>query len=101
MVIPVKPLPGLEGDYIFHEKQYVTKLSRFEESDIYCSGIQILNPARINELTTEGESFYSVWSELIEQRKLIVSSVYPNKWTAVDTLEQLNHLNSQSCNSSS
>lgn len=93
MVIPVKPIPGLEGDYIFHEKQYVTKLSRYEESDIYCSGIQILNPVKINELTQEGDSFYSVWEQLIEQKKLVVSSVYPKKWYAVDTLEQLSQLN--------
>ena len=93
MVVPVKPIPGLEGDYIFHEKQFVTRLSRFEESDIYCSGIQILNPANINELTTEGESFYSVWEQLIEQKKLVVSNVYPKKWYAVDTLEQLSQLN--------
>lgn len=93
MVVPVKPVPGLDGDYIFHEKQLVTKLSRTEESDIYCSGIQILNPAKINRMTTEGESFYSVWSELIEQRKLIVSSVYPKTWFAVDTMEQLSQLN--------
>jgi NDP-sugar pyrophosphorylase family protein len=98
MVIPVKPIPGLEGDYIFHENQYVTKLSRFEESDIYCSGIQILNPAKINELTAEGESFYSVWSQLIEQKKLTVSSVYPKKWYAVDTMEQLSSLNNDQAN---
>lgn len=93
MVVPVKPVPGLDGDYIFHEKQLVKKLSRTEESDIYCSGIQILNPAKINRMTAEGESFYSVWSELIEQRKLIVSSVYPKTWFAVDTMEQLSQLN--------
>lgn len=93
MVVPVKPVPGLDGDYIFHEKQLVKKLSRTEESDIYCSGIQILNPAKINRMTAEGESFYSVWSELIEQQKLIVSSVYPKTWFAVDTMEQLSQLN--------
>lgn len=98
MVVPVKPIRGLEGDYIFHEKQLVTRLSRTEESDIYCSGIQILNPAKINELTTEGESFYSVWSELIEQKRLMVSSVYPKKWYAVDTMEQLTQLNNSQSN---
>lgn len=93
MVIPVRPVTGLEGDYIFHQDQVVTEISREKPSEIYCSGIQILNPARINKLTTEGESFYKVWSQLIGQRELTVSSIYPEKWYAVDTIDQLVALN--------
>jgi NDP-sugar pyrophosphorylase family protein len=95
MVVPVKPIKGLDGDFIFHENGVVKEINREKESDIYCSGIQILNPAQINRLTTEGESFYSVWSQLIEQQKLMVSSVYPKQWYAVDTIEQLASLNSK------
>lgn len=98
MVVPVKPIAGLDGDYIFHENRYVTEISRHKESDIYCSGIQILNPAKVNEMTGEGESFYSVWTELLKQRKLMVSSVYPKNWFAVDTVEQLTQLNSSRAN---
>ena len=36
-----------------------------------------------------GESFYDIWSQLIQQRLLAVSSIYPEKWMAVDTVEQL------------
>lgn len=93
MVVPVKPIVGLDGDYVFHENQIVTGITRETVSDIYCSGIQILNPAKINSLTTEGESFYSVWHQLIEQQRLMVSSVYPKQWFAVDTIEQLRTLN--------
>lgn len=93
MIVPVLPVPGLEGDYIFHEDYVVTSLSRTEPSEIYCSGIQILNPARINQLTTGEGDFYSVWSQLIAQRQLRVSSIYPKKWFAVDTVEQLLMLN--------
>jgi NDP-sugar pyrophosphorylase family protein len=93
MLVPVRPIPGLEGDYVFHEDHIVTELTRARESEIYCSGIQIVNPARINALTTEGADFYSVWNQLIAQRRLCVSSVYPKRWYAVDTLEQLMDLN--------
>jgi len=93
MIVPVLPVPGLEGDYIFHEDYVVTGLSRTEPSEIYCSGIQILNPARVNELTTNEGDFYSVWSQLIAQRQLSVSSIYPKRWLAVDTVEQLMMLN--------
>lgn len=96
MLVPVKPVEGLEGDYIFHDNHLVTELNRYKPSDIYCSGIQILNPARVNELTVEGEDFYSVWHQLIEKKQLKSSSVYPKKWFTVDTVAQLTALNQMS-----
>jgi NDP-sugar pyrophosphorylase family protein len=93
MLVPVRPVVGLEGDYIFQENHVVTEISRHRETDIYCSGIQMLNPRRLNRITEEGESFYDVWQQLIAQKQLMVSSVYPKKWFAVDTLEQLTTLN--------
>lgn len=93
MLVPVKPVAGLEGDYIFHEQQVVTEVNRHRVSDIYCSGIQVLNPARVRALTEDRGDFYAVWSQLIAQRALCVSSVYPDQWISVDTIEQLNLLN--------
>jgi NDP-sugar pyrophosphorylase family protein len=93
MLVPVRPVPGLEGDYIYQENHVVTEISRLRETEIYCSGIQLLNPYRLNQITTEGESFYDVWQQLIGQKQLLVSSVYPKKWFAVDTIEQLATLN--------
>jgi len=93
MVVPVCPMPGYEGDYVFREGHLVKKISRDKTSDLYCSGIQILNPARLNQITREGESFYDVWEQLIAQKQLFVSSVYPKRWFAVDTIEQLTTLN--------
>jgi NDP-sugar pyrophosphorylase family protein len=93
MLVPVKPVAGLEGDYIFHEAGSVTDLDRQRPSDIYCSGIQILNPHRVSSSTSEGEDFYSVWRQLIAARQLMVSSVYPKAWLAVDTWQQVVALN--------
>ena len=93
MLIPVRSVEGLDGDYIFHDECVVTKLSRAERSDIYCSGIQILNPARINKLTNESKDFYGVWNQLITQRELMVSKNYPKAWFTVDTLDNLKELN--------
>jgi NDP-sugar pyrophosphorylase family protein len=92
MVVPVRPVLGLDGDYIFHREGIVTDISREKESDIYCSGIQVINPAKVAGLTTEGNSFYEVWEQLIEQQELKVSSVYPDRWYAVDTVEQLERI---------
>ncbi|MGH9762929.1 MAG: nucleotidyltransferase family protein [Blastocatellia bacterium] len=94
MLVPVKPVEGLDGDYVFHANHVVTEVTRDRESEMYCSGIQVLNPAKINALTGEGSNFYSVWNQLIVEGQLLVSSVYPERWYAVDTLEQLVSLNS-------
>ena len=93
MVVPVKPVPGLEGDYIFHTSNRVIELNRQKPSDIYCSGIQLLNPYRINQLCEATEDFYSVWVQLIAQNQLYCSNVYPKKWFTVDTMEQLDMVN--------
>ena len=92
MLVPVLPVAGIEGDYIFHENHTVTRLSRQDKSEMYCSGIQILNPAEINRLTEDRGDFYSVWGQLMERRQLCVSSIYPKRWFSVDTLEHLTML---------
>jgi len=93
MLVPVRPVPGLDGDFVFYEDHLVTEISRDKPTDIYCSGIQVLNPARMNQFTTDGESFYDAWRQLIILKQLFVSSVYPKRWFAVDTIEQLTTLN--------
>jgi len=47
MVIPVYPIPMIEGDYIEHENGIVKSIQRQIPKDIYCSGIQVLNPAAL------------------------------------------------------
>lgn len=89
LMVPVKPVEGLDGDYIFHDDQVITRLSRTQVAPIYGSGIQVLNPARVAQLTSDEGDFGHVWSELIEQRQMYVSRVEPKKWYSVDTLEHL------------
>jgi NDP-sugar pyrophosphorylase family protein len=89
MVIPVRPIPGLEGDYIVHQNNVVKKLSRYDETDMYCSGIQIIHPKKVNALIEQASNFYNVWNALIQKNSLHCSNLYPSKWYAVDTLQQL------------
>ena len=89
MVIPVKPVAGLEGDYIFHENYVVKELNRHKISEAYCSGIQILNPIKINNLMDPCDDFYTLWRKLIANNDLYCSNIYPEKWFAVDTIDQL------------
>ena len=94
MLIGVEPLPELEGDYIFHENNKVYKLDRNEQASLYCSGLQIINPFQVKKLTNDRGDFYNIWEQLIAQNQLFVSSVLPDKWFSVDTIEQLHKANS-------
>tara|TARA_B100000315_G_scaffold236208_1_gene251795 strand:+ start:7341 stop:7994 length:654 start_codon:yes stop_codon:yes gene_type:complete len=93
MVVPVKPVEGLDGDYIFKENKLVSLITRDKTSDIYCSGIQVLNPAKVNRLTQKTESFNDLWNNLIKKKQLYCSDVLPIKWCAVDSIDQLDVLN--------
>lgn len=95
MVVPVEPINGLIGDFIHHDLNRVIKLDRNDPAESYCSGIQILNPAKINELMVPVEDFGEVWTELIQLNQLYSSSIYPEKWFTIDTLDQLTHMNNQ------
>jgi NDP-sugar pyrophosphorylase family protein len=88
-LVPVKPVKDLEGDYIHKKNFVVTKLSRKSKSDIYCSGIQIINPYKINRIVKNADDFNQVWKKLIFKKKLIVSDVLPKKWFTIDNLKQL------------
>ena len=96
MIVPVAPIEGLEGDFIFHNNYIITELNRHKPSNIYCSGIQILNPAKINRLTTSVDDFYGVWKQLIGLKQLYCSKVYPKNWFTVDNLQQLSHIKNMS-----
>lgn len=89
MLVPVKPIPAVDGDYITHRDGLVTRIDRHTPTDIYCSGIQVLNPARVVALARDEGDFYTVWNQLIARHEVRVSGVYPKRWFSVDTLEQL------------
>jgi NDP-sugar pyrophosphorylase family protein len=91
MIVPVKPIPQVMGDFIEQENGRVTRLQREHPTDLYCSGIQVLHPARVVSMTGNQDGFYDVWNRLMEQRQLGASALYPHPWFSVDTLEQLNH----------
>lgn len=91
LIVPVEPIAGLDGDYVFHDGPVVTALDRNRPAPTYASGIQILNPARVAELSDRAEDFGRIWQALIAQRALYVSSVRPRRWFSCDTVEHLDH----------
>lgn len=95
MLVPVFPISGIEGDYIEHDNENVIGVQRQIPRDIYCSGIQVLNPAQIANLIAGVEDFITVWKYLIHERQLKVSTVYPQVWFSIDTLDHLAAFNNK------
>lgn len=93
MLVPVVPIQNVEGDFIVEEGFNVVALDRNKPTDKYCSGIQVLNPKKINDLIESCDDFYSVWNQLMSHSELRSSSVYPKSWFSVDNLEQLDFHN--------
>ena len=93
MVVPVKPIDGLEGDFIFEENNIIYDLNRNKAGEKYCSGIQVLNPKKINSIIKPCDDFYDVWKQLINSKQLYCSDIYPENWFTVDTIAQLEEIN--------
>jgi len=55
--------------------------------------IQVINPAKINEIMSPTEECNDVWARLIERGELLASRVNPTSWFSVDTVLQLEALN--------
>ena len=92
LIIPTKPIKGLAGDYIFRKKNIIQGLSRKVKSDIYCTGIQVLNPKKINDKIKSTDDFNILWKRLIKIKQLYVSDVMPKKWYTVDNVDNYKKL---------
>ena len=93
MLVPVKPVLGIDGDFILKDKNnFVLEISRDKISDLYSSGVQIINPKKINEITDNSDNFSEVWSQLIKKRQLVCSKKILDEWYSVDNLAQINEL---------
>jgi NDP-sugar pyrophosphorylase family protein len=90
-IVPVPRISGIEADFIHSVDRKCVKISRDNPSPIYASGIQILNPRKINELLHRQRrlSFYGVWSGLINLNQLSVFTTQPSQWKAIDRLDQI------------
>ena len=92
MIVPTKPINGLAGDYIFRKKNIISKLSRKKKSDIYCTGIQVLDLKNVNKTIKRTDDFNILWKRLIKVKQLYVSDVLPEKWFTVDNNENYKKL---------
>lgn len=92
MIVPVKVNEGIQGDYIHQDEGKIDNITPQIISSIYGSGIQVINPKKINRICKNilKYDFYAVWEYLIKESLLYCSNIYPHDWFSVNTVSQLN-----------
>jgi len=91
MLVPVQINKEIEGDYIRINESRILSIGRDIESDVYSSGIQVLNPFKINKLCGGliNMDFLSVWDKLIEHSSLFCSDLHQYPWYSVNNVAQV------------
>jgi NDP-sugar pyrophosphorylase family protein len=89
MLVPVHPVPGVEGDFIHQDGPLVQFLSRTRAAPTYCSGMQVVNPTAVRKYAPMEGDFSTVWDQLISNRMLHASRPYPYEWMSIDTIDAL------------
>ena len=88
-LIPVNVKKNISGDYITSSNGIITKLDRKQNTGIYASGIQIINPYHVNKLTKAEDNFTNVWKQLISFKQLHLLDVKPSTWQAYDNIKDI------------
>lgn len=91
MIVPVESLTAA-GDRLAVEGREVRVIRPEVPGDLVASGVQVLRPARICQIAPKKAKFHDIWSALIRKSELMVSEMRPQAWAAVDTLAQLEAL---------
>lgn len=95
MIVPIHPPTSHEGDFLESDNSCVTYMGREIETNLFASGIQVINPKRINSLLMDGgsnyDSFDMLWRGLLRGRALFHSRIYPHSWYTINTEDELRY----------
>lgn len=86
-IVPIKANDS--ADYIHTDKNRVTKITRTEISGLCVSGIQIINPSKVNKLGNQHNNFYDVWMDMISTNNLHITNTQPLYWKSYDSLKDI------------
>jgi MurNAc alpha-1-phosphate uridylyltransferase len=90
MMVGVNPIDGIDGDFIFTNKNnQITSLTRKIQSNLYCSGLQIINPNLIYYSISKENNFYGVWEKFFNTENIKLSNIHPSQWRSYDNLKQI------------
>lgn len=91
MLVPAKPVKNIKGDYIEHNsKKQILNITREKKTKLYASGIQVLNPYRLNRIAKK-KNFNELWNSLIKTKQLYISQQILSNWYSIDTIDNLNY----------
>lgn len=94
MLVPTVNHAGYEGDYIRSENYRVQKLDGNTPTENFCTGIQVLNPKKINDTLRgdhdAGSDFRLLWKHMIDLGLLYHSRPYPHSWFTINNVKELN-----------
>ena len=87
----MKPNENFKGDYIILKNRKIDRISRNKKTNLFASGIQIINPNKINKILKNRkiDNFNKLWRFLIKKNKIGYTKVYKKKWSSFDTAEQI------------
>lgn len=82
--------PGVDGDGIItNENNDILLMNRETNSKVTGTGLQIINPKKVNKLCERNDNFYGVWEQLFSTPELKLSSTLLNEWVSYDNINQL------------
>lgn len=86
-IVPV--VTDVDADCIATQNNVITSISRTNETNLQASGVQIINPAKVNQYSQPFDNFYDVWNYLIGQKLLYVTDTMVKSWSAYDRITDL------------
>lgn len=90
MIVPTSPAKPIDGDCIISENNIVKELSRKIQSNVYASGLQVINVAKVlRNIDYPGNNFYDIWNELMKVNQLYVSNVVAENWQTFDRFQDV------------
>ena len=91
ILLVVKPNKNFKGDYIILKNKKIEGISRNKKTNLFASGIQIINPYKISRILKNRkiDNFNKLWSFLIKKNKIGYTKIYKKKWSSFDTVDQI------------
>lgn len=90
MMVGVRPVEGVASDYIhYNDFGVINSLSRDEISPLYASGMQVINPAKLQRMAKNDNNFNEVWRSMYASNEFKISSMHPISWMAYDDIKQI------------
>ncbi len=94
LIVATQTSEGIHDTLEINDNNEILSMNYKKPIGKIASGLQILNTLDLKNESSDFDDFHEVWSILINKKKLKVSEIKPEKWISVDTVSDLNKLQS-------